>query len=138
MQKNDFQELSTLIGKYEILLFDCEPVDACDDVFNSFYHQAEAIAGRDAGVNLQGNGLYTDMKERSANFSRIVVGIMLFMSAVICIAAVIMIRFRIAGDIKDQIQSIGVLEALGYTSRDISFSYTMRSACWPEPVAVWR
>ncbi|MBO5985739.1 MAG: ABC transporter permease [Lachnospiraceae bacterium] len=43
--------------------------------------------------------------------------------AVIVIAVMIMIRFRIVSDIKEQIVSIGVLEALGYTSGEIAASY---------------
>ncbi|MCR5251398.1 MAG: ABC transporter permease [Lachnospiraceae bacterium] len=49
--------------------------------------------------------------------------IMMVMSAVIVIAIMIMIRFRIVSDIQEQIVSIGVLEAIGYTSGQIAASY---------------
>ena len=49
--------------------------------------------------------------------------IIMFMSAVIVIAIMIMIRFRIVSDIQEQIVSIGVLEAIGYTSGQIAASY---------------
>ena len=49
--------------------------------------------------------------------------ITMIMSAVIVIAIMIMIRFRIVSDIQEQIVSIGVLEAIGYTSGQIAASY---------------
>ena len=49
--------------------------------------------------------------------------IIMIMSLVIVIAIMIMIRFRIVSDIQEQIVSIGVLEAIGYTSGQIAASY---------------
>ena len=51
--------------------------------------------------------------------------IVICMAGLTVISIMVMIRFRIVGDIKDQIVSIGVLEALGYTSRDIALSYVI-------------
>lgn len=121
---SDYVSLMTVIGKYEMVLFDCEPLDDCEDIYLKFYDRVEEQTGKDIGYNILSFGLYKNLEQNSAVFSEIVIGIMLFMAVVIFIAAVIMIRFRIAGDIQDQIQSIGVLEALGYTSKEIALSYT--------------
>lgn len=121
---SDYASLMTVIGKYEIMLFNCDPLDDCEDICLKFYDRVEEQTGKDIGYNIMNFGLYKSLEQKSAVFSDIVIGIMLFMAAVIFIAAVIMIRFRIAGDIQDQIQSIGVLEALGYTSKEIALSYT--------------
>ena len=121
---SDYASLMTVIGKYEIMLFNCDPLDDCEDICLKFYDRVEEQTGKDVGYNIMNFGLYKSLEQKSAVFSDIVIGIMLFMAAVIFIAAVIMIRFRIAGDIQDQIQSIGVLEALGYTSKEIALSYT--------------
>ena len=121
---SDYASLMTVIGKYEMVLFDCDPLDDCEDIYLKFYDRVEEQTGKDIGYNILSVGLYKFLEQKSAVFSDIVIGIMLFMAAVIFIAAVIMIRFRIAGDIQDQIQSIGVLEALGYTSKEIALSYT--------------
>lgn len=121
---SDYASLMTVIGKYEMVLFDCEPLDDCEDIYLKFYDRVEEQTGKDIGYNILSFGLYKSLEQKSAVFSEIVIGIMLFMAVVIFIAAVIMIRFRIAGDIQDQIQSIGVLEALGYTSKEIALSYT--------------
>ena len=121
---SDYASLMTVIGKYEMVLFDCDPLDDCEDIYLKFYDRVEEQTGKDIGYNILSFGLYKNLEQKSAVFSDIVIGIMLFMAVVIFIAAVIMIRFRIAGDIQDQIQSIGVLEALGYTSKEIALSYT--------------
>ena len=121
---SDYASLMTVIGKYEIMLFNCDPLDDCEDICLKFYDRVEEQTGKDVGYNIMNFGLYKSLEQKSAVFSDIVIGIMLFMAAVIFIAAVIMIRFRIAGDIQYQIQSIGVLEALGYTSKEIALSYT--------------
>ena len=46
-----------------------------------------------------------------------------FFSGITMLSAVLMIMNRITNDIEDQMQQIGVLEALGYRSREISLSY---------------
>lgn len=121
---SDYASLMTVVDKYEMVLFDCDPLNDCEDIYFKFYDRVEEQTGKDIGFNIQDFGLYKDLEQKSAVFSDIVIGIMLFMAVVIFIAVVIMIRFRIAGDIQDQIQSIGVLEALGYTSKEIALSYT--------------
>lgn len=121
---SDFASLMTVVDKYEIVLFDCNPLDECEDIYLKFCDRVEEQTGKDIGFNIQ-DFVYKYVGQTSAVFLDIVIGIMLFMAVVIFIAAVIMIRFRIAGDIQDQIQSIGVLEALGYTSKEIALSYTV-------------
>lgn len=120
---SDYASLMTVIDEYEMLLFDCEPLDDCEDIYLKFCNKVEEQTGKDIGYNILNFGLYKYLEQNSAVFSVIVISIMLFMAVVIFIAAAIMIRFRIAGDIQDQIQSIGVLEALGYTSKEIALSY---------------
>ena len=120
---SDYVSLMTIIGRYEMVLFDCNPLDDCVDICLNFYDRVEEQTGKDIGYNIL-SLLYKNLEQKSAVFSEIVIGIMLFMAVVIFIAAAIMIRFRIAGDIQDQIQSVGVLEALGYTSKEIALSYT--------------
>ncbi len=122
---SDYLTLSRLVTRQKMVLFDCDPAECSDKVFTDFNNRAEELTGRDVGYNTLGFMTYSSMKITSAAFSDIIVAIMLFMSVVIFVASTIMIRFRIAGDIQDQIQSIGVLEALGYTSKEISLSYTL-------------
>ena len=121
---SDLASLMTVIGKYEMVLFDCDdPYDGAE-VSESLRNTLEEETGKDVGAGIQDIGIYKYLEQKSTIISGTVVAIMLFMAAVILVASVIMIRFRIAGDIQDQMQSIGVLEALGYTSKEIALSYT--------------
>ena len=46
-----------------------------------------------------------------------------FIAAVVVLSSIVMIRHKITNDIEEQMESIGVLEALGYKSFEISMSY---------------
>ncbi len=46
-----------------------------------------------------------------------------FFSVITLVSAMFMVRHKISNDIEDQMQQIGVLEALGYKSKEISASY---------------
>ncbi len=120
---SDYITLMNVIDKREALLYDCDPLNECDDVANIFEDRLTEYLGEDAGMKII-IGTYANNQFKSVVFSSAVLLIMVFMAVVVLIASAIMIRFRIAGDIQDQIQSIGVLEALGYTSKDISLAYT--------------
>ena len=56
-------------------------------------------------------------------FLSILMFMLIFLSLVTLVAALFVIRHKISGDIEDQMQRIGALEALGYRSREISLSY---------------
>ena len=62
-------------------------------------------------------------KNNETQFLEIFMFMLIFLSLVTLVAALFMIRHKISGDIEDQMQRIGVLEALGYRSREISLSY---------------
>ena len=77
----------------------------------------------------------TDMKSITANqskaqeklneitFAEMFMMLSVFVSVITMCASIYLIRHKISNDIEDQIQQIGVLEALGYRSVDISLSY---------------
>ncbi|MBQ1463264.1 MAG: ABC transporter permease [Ruminococcus sp.] len=62
-------------------------------------------------------------KTNSLMFINMFMGFLAFFSMITLLSAVLMIMHRITSDIDDQMQQIGVLEALGYRSREISLSY---------------
>ena len=66
---------------------------------------------------------YKTEKKSEENFLNIFMYLIAAISIITLLASVFMIRNKIANDIEDQMQSIGVLEALGYRSREISLSY---------------
>lgn len=66
---------------------------------------------------------YKTEKKSEENFLNIFMYLIAAISIITLLASVFMIRNKIANDIEDQMQSIGVLEALGYRSHEISLSY---------------
>ena len=120
---SDYITLMSVLDYQDVLLFDCSPITAGDDVEMDFTNTVTDLLGKDIGYEIV-TFTYNNCVNMSIIFIGIVLAIMMFMAVVILIASAVMIRFRITGDIHDQMQSIGVLEALGYTSKDISLSYT--------------
>ncbi len=68
----------------------------------------------------------TDYQNKKDNFNTDIIFILRFlevMAGVIVLSVAVMIGHRIITDIKEQIVSIGVLEALGYRSGEIAYAY---------------
>lgn len=119
----DFRSLMSVFDRWETVLFDSEVPEDSEDIYNEYRNRIEDSTGLTVGLKMMPY-TYVDAYEMSLMYITIIVYIMLFMSAVVLAASLVMIRFRIAGDILDQVQFIGVLEALGYTSREITLAYT--------------
>lgn len=123
VSEEDFAYLENYMkSRYEVIGIDT--VSGTDDeaLLKEFKGFAEEMSVNDltSAVSLMSYKDTVAMNE--ANMELLSV-IMTIMAAVIVIAVMIMIRFRIVSDIKEQIISIGVLEALGYTSGEITCSY---------------
>lgn len=65
----------------------------------------------------------SDQKEQSSWFINLYMYFLIAAAIVTMISCLFMIRHKISNDIEDQMQSIGVLEALGYRSKEISLAY---------------
>ena len=79
----------------------------------------------EAGIDA-GNFHYSTDRDMQSEFNTsvlFVLKIMEIMAVIILIAVAVMIGYSIVSDIREQIVSIGVLEALGYRSREIAASY---------------
>lgn len=66
---------------------------------------------------------YGSEQKIETQFLNIFLYLIAFLSIVTMASALFMIRHKISNDIEDQMQQIGVLEALGYRSKEISASY---------------
>ena len=121
---SDYITLMSVFDRWEMVVYDCTDPEESRDIFNDFCNSIEEQTGKDVGMQIM-PFTYHDLKDTSMLFISIVIYIMLVMAVTILIAAAVLIRFRINGDIQDQIQSIGVLEALGYTSGNITLAYTL-------------
>ena len=122
ISEEDFASLENHVKRYEVIGVNTVP--GTDD--EAFLKGFKAFA-QDASVGDLTSAIYcytyketVAMNETNMELLSIVIAIL---SGVIVIAVMIMIRFRIVSDLKEQIVSIGVLEALGYTSGEIAASY---------------
>ena len=58
--------------------------------------------------------------------ANIIASLLLTFSLIILIVGLVVVRFRIQNNIEDDLQTIGALKALGYTGRQIMFSYVLQ------------
>ncbi len=123
VSEDDFTYLeNSMNNRFEMI-----GINTADGVDNkSLLREFKAFA-EEASINDLSGAISTSTYEETVsdngiNMSLLSIVIMI-MSAVIVIAIMIIIRFRIVSDIQEQIVSIGVLEAMGYTSKEIAFSY---------------
>lgn len=122
VSEDDFANLENYMERYEIIGINTVAGTDNGELLKEF----KAFAG-DMSLNDLTSSMYAysyedlrTMNETNMSLLSIIMGIM---AAVIVIAVMVMIRFRIVSDIKEQIVSIGVLEAIGYTSGEIAASY---------------
>ena len=99
------------------LFFDGEEID-----FDKYLEDCNAVAAENLSFTTDYN-CYRWEKLNETSFLEIFMMMIIGISAVTLIASLFMIRHKISGDIEDQMQQIGVLEALGYRSAEISLSY---------------
>ncbi len=107
-----------LCGEYKILSF-----DAGDDFdYEEYMEKCSDEASEDISFSAM-YVCYENEKSNETQFLEIFMFMLIFLSIVTMVAALFMIRHKITGDIEDQMIRIGVLEALGYRSREISLAY---------------
>lgn len=105
----------------------------CSDIFFTLKDENEAeavcdkwfLASDEAGLMTDDCGVQM-MKYYEESFNleiMYVLKITEIMAVIVLIAIAVMIGFRVISDIQEQIVQIGVLEALGYRSREIALSY---------------
>ncbi|MDO5559829.1 MAG: ABC transporter permease [Oscillospiraceae bacterium] len=121
---NDYNTLTGVLDKYEMIGFDTVNASDTYDVMYDFLDNCENYAGKD--IKNGSMGAPKEYIESNATFTiNILLNIMKVMAVIIIISVAVMIRFRITDDIQEQIVSIGVLEVLGYTSGQIALSYVV-------------
>ena len=120
----DYHVLETVLTKYNILVYNDNQGKGGIDLGNDLIKAFEDYSNLDVKSGYMMLN-YKNIKDGVVFFTELMLKIMIVMAAVIIVSIIIMIRYRIAGDIKDQIVSIGVLEAIGYTSKNITFSYVI-------------
>ncbi len=123
VSEEDFEYLENCMDeRYEMI-----GINTAEGVDNRILLSDFKTFAEDASINDLSGSVYTYTYEDTVSTNDINMSllsiIIMIMSAVIVTAIMIMIRFRIVSDIREQIVSIGVLEAMGYTSGQIAASY---------------
>lgn len=107
--------------------------DRCNDIMLSLKADADiedvcndwAEAGAEIGLDTE-NYVIKTFNDQKMEFNIEIMYVLLItkiMAVIILIAIIVMIGFRVISDIQEQIVQIGILEALGYRSREIALSY---------------
>ncbi|MBO4809144.1 MAG: ABC transporter permease [Lachnospiraceae bacterium] len=120
------EDYDTLTGLFTSST-DCEGVLLMFDSTESFDYdeyleKCSEVAAEDISLNTRKNYVEEE-KTNESSFLSIYMLMIVALSMVTFVASLFMIRHKISNDIEDQMQQIGVLEALGYRSREISLAY---------------
>ena len=120
----EFSRLEENFDRYEVIgVNTVEGADA-KGFFKEFQNHAKEISVNDISAMVTTFDYDLLVSANITNMA-IVSIIVAIMAGVIVIAVMIIIRFRIVSDINEQMVSIGVLEAIGYKSGEIAFSYVL-------------
>lgn len=122
VSEDDFLNLENNLTRYEVIGINSVPGTDNNELLREFKAYADDVSINDLTTALSVLS-YEDMLNLSEVNMSLISIVIAIMASVIVIAVLIMIRFRIVSDIKEQIVSIGVLEAIGYTSKEIADSY---------------
>lgn len=107
-----------VMDEKKVMAFDCE---------DSFSHTEYLDKCTEQSSENVGQFCYNFTKETTKISTTMFITLYLYFLVAVAfitmIACLFMIRHKISNDIEDQMQSIGVLEALGYKSKEISLAY---------------
>ncbi len=115
---DDMVLLSAVYEEYRLIAFDTE----MEFSYEEYYEKCSARSNESVASIVILFDKDTE-KWSETNFLNVFLYMSVFLSVVTLICAVFLILHKISKDIEEQMVQIGVLEALGYTSRELSCSY---------------
>ena len=124
VSENDYHSLASVMTLNRVLAYNDQKGQGGEALAEDSLKAFEDYSGKDVESGCQ-VWIYETFREMIQTPIDAMLKLILAMGGVIILSVLLMIRFRIAGDIKEQIVSIGVLEALGYTSNEITLSYVI-------------
>lgn len=114
----DYQLLSAVMDEQKALAYDC------DDSFSLTEYIDKCAERSSENVSKFTRNISKELeKENATIFFTLYMSFLLAAAVITMISCLFMIRHKITNDIEDQMQAIGVLEALGYKSGEISMAY---------------
>lgn len=116
ISNEDYRLLTPVFQEYVFLAFNS------DDDFN--YREYFTSCMDESGDSFEGYGFTKeDEKANETRFLNMFLYMSITLSLITFVASIFMVRNKIRSDIEDQMERIGVLEALGYKGKEISLSY---------------
>lgn len=115
---DDMVLLSAVYEEYRLIAFDTE----MEFSYEEYYEKCSARSNESVSSIVILFDKDTE-KWSETNFLNVFLYMSVFLSVVTLICAVFLILHKISKDMEEQMVQIGVLEALGYTSRELSCSY---------------
>ena len=125
LSDEDYDLFSMLFASESAFSYNC--VGLCFDAYDDFdFDEFIDKCSKASSENLTSgtvNMSYKSEKDNETMFADMFLMLTAFLSLITMISALFMIRHKISNDIEDQMQQIGVLEALGYRAGEISMAY---------------
>ena len=118
LSDDDMSLLSAVYEEYRMIAFDTE--EKLD--FEEYYEKCSEISGEYVSGIVYPFDQASE-RECETSYLHIFLYMSAFISLVTMISALFLILHKISKDMEEQMVQIGVLEALGYTSRELSLSY---------------
>lgn len=118
ISEGDYQLLSAVMDEKKIIAYDGEEYLSAIEYMEKCSEQSSE--------NIRSYCFLWNKEEEKANTTMFITLYLEFLIAaafITMMSCLFMIRHKISNDIEEQMQSIGVLEALGYKSKEISFTY---------------
>ncbi len=120
--EQDYQMLKPIMIAGRRIYFGTEPETDEEDLIQIFRRKCMEYSEEDLSFALSSESSQ-ELRQSFSDDIDLLLTAAKVMACIIFLAVAVMIRFRIVNDIRNQIVSIGVLEAIGYKSSDISLSY---------------
>jgi len=118
----DYDVLSRVLGEQIIIGFEVAEGVKADQTVADFINYVDEKSMNGESNSITGVSYEMTRLLATANMKTLM-GFMIAMSVVVLIAVLFIIRYRIKNSIEEQVVSIGVLEALGYTAKEIANTY---------------
>lgn len=122
VSQEDYRSLSATVKRCTMIWYETKDGSGTTEYMNGLTDKIEDLIQRDISSSVY--SMCAEVQPES-NSIELLLYVCQFMSVIIFISVIVMIRHRIISDIDDQMVSIGVLEALGYRFSEISLSYVM-------------
>ena len=118
LSDDDMSLLSAVYDEYRMIAFDTEEKIS----FEEYYEKCSEISGEYVSGIVYPFDQVSEREDETSYLSMFLY-MSAFISVVTMISALFLILHKISKDMEEQMVQIGVLEALGYTSRELSLSY---------------